>query len=97
MRFLSAEEVERLVEATPVRWKAFVMLAAWGGLRFGEIAALRTDRVDFRRGQVRVEETLSEVAGRLHTGPTKTKAKRSVALPSFVMDAIRAHLDPWPG
>jgi integrase len=96
MRFLTPEEVERLVEATPERWKAFVMLAAWGGLRFGEIAALRTDRVDVRRSQVRVEETLSEVAGYLHTGPTKTKAKRSVALPSFVMDAIAAHQQPWP-
>jgi len=32
------------------------MLAAWGGLRFGEIGALRTDRVDFGRRQVRDDE-----------------------------------------
>jgi len=96
MRFLSPAEVERLIEVVPREWKAFVLLAAWGGLRFGEIAALTTDRIDFDRRQVRVEETLSEVAGRLHIGPTKTKASRSVALPSFVMEAIAAHVGPWP-
>jgi integrase len=96
MRFLTLDQVDDLVAATPDGWKAFVMLAAWGGLRFGEMAALTTDRVDFARKQVRVEETLSEVGGHLHTGPTKTKAYRSVALPSFVMEAIRARFEEWP-
>jgi integrase len=96
IRFLTAVEVERLVAAVPEQWRAFVLLAAWGGLRFGEIAALTTDRVDFIRRQVRVEQTLSEVAGILHIGPTKTKANRSVALPSFLMDALAAQLQPWP-
>ena len=96
MRFLSTDEVERLIEVVPREWKAFVLLAAWGGLRFGEIAALTTDRIDFDRRQVRVEETLSEVAGRLHIGPTKTKASRSVALPAFVMNAIASHVGAWP-
>ncbi len=54
MRFLSTDEVERLIEVVPREWKAFVLLAAWGGLRFGEIAALTTDRIDFDRRQVRL-------------------------------------------
>lgn len=96
MRFLMPEEVEDLVDATPEDWKAFVMLAAWGGIRFGEMAALTTDRVDFEKNQVRIEETLAEVGGHLHLGPTKTKACRSVALPSFVMTAIRERFESWP-
>ncbi len=66
------------------------MLAAWCGPRFDEIAALRVDRVDFARRQIRVEETLAEVSGRLHMGLPKTKVMRSVAAPAFVIDAVAA-------
>lgn len=96
MRFLMPEEVERLVACTPLRWRAFVTLAAWCGLRFGEIAALKVERIDFLRRQIRVEESLAEVGGRLHTGPPKTKAKRSVAVPPFVVEALAEHLRRYP-
>ncbi len=96
MRFLSPTEVERLVEATPERWRAFVLLAAWCGLRFGEIAALKLSRVDFEGHRIRVEEALGEVNGKVQVGPTKTKAKRSVALPAFVGEALAVHIRRWP-
>lgn len=96
MRFLTPEEVQRLVDATPERWQAFVLLSAWCGLRFGEIAALKDYRVDLHHRQLRVEETLSEVSGRLYVGPPKTKAKRSVAMPSFVAEALAEHMRRWP-
>lgn len=96
MPFLTTAEVERLVTATPEYWRAFVLLAAWGGLRFGEIAALRLDRIDFLRRQLRVEETLTEVKGTLRLGPTKTRAKRVVTLPGFVIEALAEHVRKWP-
>jgi GNAT superfamily N-acetyltransferase len=52
MWFLHLDEVETLVAATPERWRAFIVLAVWTGMRFGEIAALRASRVDFLRRQV---------------------------------------------
>lgn len=95
-RFLSPEEVERLIQATPDRWKPFVMLAAWCGLRFGEISALKLERVDFKAGRIRVEETLAEVSGKLHVGPPKNKANRAVAAPPFVLEAIADHVGAYP-
>ncbi len=54
-------EVEALAEAVPARYKAMVLLAAWCSLRFAELAALRRDRVDLVRGEIRVTETLTEL------------------------------------
>jgi integrase len=96
MRFLTADEVERLVDATPERWQAFVLLSAWCGLRFGEISSLTVRRVDLVRRQLRVEETLSEVSGILHKGPPKTTAKRSVAIPAFLCDLLADYMRRWP-
>ena len=48
-RTLSAEELERLVEAMPDRWRAFVLVAAYSSLRFSELVGLRVDRLDLPR------------------------------------------------
>ncbi|MGH8899971.1 MAG: hypothetical protein ACRDZ4_23775 [Egibacteraceae bacterium] len=88
---LTAEEVEGLAAAHPERYRAMVLVAAYGGFRFGELAGLRRRRIDLA-GNVRVEETCVEVAGDLVWGAPKTEAgRRSVALPSFVVRALREH------
>jgi integrase len=43
-RFLTAAEVELLADAMEPRFRAMVLLAAYGGLRFGELAGLRRTR-----------------------------------------------------
>ncbi len=48
----------------------------------GEAVALRQDRVDVLRGSLRVTESLSDVGGTLHFGPTKNN--RTVTLPREV-------------
>ena len=45
---------------------------AYGGLRIGELAGLRRDRVDLLRGTVTVAEIVVKVRGVLHIGPPKT-------------------------
>ena len=87
-------EVEALAEAVPVRYKAMVLLAAWCSLRFGELAALRRDRVDFVRGEIRVTETVTElVTGERFTGAPKTAAgRRTVAIPPHLVPVVEAHL-----
>jgi hypothetical protein len=40
-RFLTATETLRLADEIEPRFRALVLLAAYGGLRFGELAALR--------------------------------------------------------
>lgn len=97
MRFLSAAEVGDLADAIDPRYRALVLVAAYGGLRFGELAALRVSRVDPLRKTVRVEETLNEVRGHIVIGPPKTRAaRRTVTLPTFVAHALAEHLNAFP-
>lgn len=95
-RYLTHDEVARLVEEMPSRWKAFVLVAAYGGLRFGEIAGLRVHRIDFLRKVVRIEEAIVEVKGYHHRGSTKSGKSRVVTLPGFVIEAISEHLSALP-
>lgn len=92
-RFLSTEEVEHLAASIDPRFRALILLAAYGGLRFGELAGLRRSRVDLLRGRVIVAETLVEVDGTLTFGTPKTKqSKRRVPLPRQVVTELDHHL-----
>lgn len=62
MRFLDAGEVAALAEAIDERYRVAVLFAAFTGLRGGEQWALRPDRLNLLRGEVRVTESLFEVA-----------------------------------
>ena len=70
-----------------------MLVGAYGGLRFGELAALRANRLDLLRGTVQVAEIVVEVSGHHMWGPPKTRAgRRTVPLPRFVVDELAAHL-----
>jgi integrase len=69
-----------------------VRLAAYTGLRAGELGALRTCRLDLLRRRVEVTESVSEVRGRLVSGPTKTYQNCSVPIPRFLCEEIALEL-----
>jgi integrase len=93
MRFLTPAEVARLADAIDSRYRALVLLGAYGGLRIGVMAGLRRGRVDLLRGTVPVAEIVVEVRGVLHIGAPKTRAsRRTVGLPRFVAEELAAHL-----
>jgi integrase len=70
-----------------------LLVAAYGGLRVGELAGLRRGRVDLLRGTVEVAEIVTEGGGVLRFGPPKTRAgRRRVGLPRAVVDELAAHL-----
>lgn len=93
MRFLTAAEVAELAEATAEHYRTLVLAAAYLGLRWGELAGLRTERVDLLRRQVHVVEQLTEVGGRLEVGPPKTAAgRRAVSVPAFLAELLEAQL-----
>ena len=80
MRFLDPAEVNRLADAIDDRYRALVLLGAYGGLRIGELAGLRRRRVDLLRSTVSV-------------GPPKTRAsRRVVGLPRRVVGEVEHHL-----
>ncbi len=89
LRVPTPEDVERLVDALPERWRPLVMLAAWGGLRWGEVAGLRVGDVDVLGRRVRISRQAVEAKGGLEVRDVKTAAgRRTVALPSFVAEAL---------
>jgi integrase len=84
MRFLSADELERLASAIDPRYRSLILVAGWGGLRWGELAGLRMGDVDHDARRVRVTGQLS-TDGRTWKPETKTSGRRTVDLPASVM------------
>jgi hypothetical protein len=95
MRFLTPAQVATLADAIRPRYRALVLVGAYGGLRIGELAGLCRSRVDLLRGTVQVAEIVVEVGGVLHIGPPKTRAsRRMVGLPG---SWSRSWPRTWPG
>jgi integrase len=93
MRFLAAEQVATLAAAVDDHWEALVLTAAYGGLRWGELAGLRHRHVDLERRVIAVVEQLNETAGRLEWGPPKTAAgRRAVSMPATLAEVLEEHL-----
>jgi integrase len=93
MRFATVVQVAALAEAIDPRYRALVLVAAYGGLRWGELVGLRVRRVDLLHGRVVVAEQVAEVNGRLIPGPPKTEAgRRTVTLPAAAAVALAEHL-----
>lgn len=93
-RYLSQTEVEELVEAMPDRYRALVLVGAFGGLRWGEAAGLTRASVDVRRSRIIVTSTAVEIGGKITLGnePKTRRSKRSVPVARAVMRQIEEHL-----
>lgn len=88
-------EIDALAAAMPERYAAAVHLAAWSGLRAGELFGLARRHVDLDAGTVRVERAVTYMPGRPPAlGGTKTESsKRNVYLPTHVVEILTVHLD----
>lgn len=96
MLFLDPVGVEALAEEVPERYRVLIFTAAYTGLRWGELAALKVRNLDLVKGMIRVTEAVAEVNGHLKEGPTKTGATRIVALPPFLRKMLSEHLALYP-
>jgi integrase len=85
-----------LAEAVPGRYRALVLVAGYGGLRWGELVGLRRRRVDLAGARIQVVEQVAEVAGKFTVSPPKTAAgQRVVVLPAVAVAALADHLDDY--
>lgn len=92
-RFLEPSDVLALAEAFDPRYRAFVLVAGFAGLRLGELAGLRRSRVDLLRGRVEVVEAAVEAGGAVRFGPPKSRAgRRTVSIAAPVRIALDDHL-----
>lgn len=90
--FLNADELEMLADAAG-HYGPLIWFLGWSGLRFGEAAALKVGNVDPGRRRIRVEESITDVGGRLVLGPPKTYETRTVIVPGFVIERIAPLLE----
>ena len=91
-------QVIALSELVAPRFRALVLLAAFTGLRWGELVAVRRCDLDLDAGTVRISRKFAELRdGRRVAGPPKSAAGvRVVALPAMLVDAMKRHLAEFP-
>ncbi len=94
-RFLTVDQVEELIEAVEAQSPGsglVVEVLAWGGLRWGELVALKLSRINVDARRITVAEAVTEVAGKLIWGSPKTHEIRTVTMPPSVADAFTKRL-----
>lgn len=92
-RILGPDDLKRIAAEVHERYAPMVYLAGVLGLRWSEVAALRVKWIDFFRSTITVAEAAPEVDGRPITGEPKSRAaRRTLAIPPFIKDALAAHL-----
>ncbi len=93
----SLAEVEAIADAIEPRFRALVLLGAWSGLRYGELAGLTRQRIDLLHGAVDVREQLIQTKDgkRFLSAPKTAAGVRTVALPPHLLPEIEAHFDAF--
>ena len=95
-RALTAVEALQLAEQLgrdrrTERYRALVLVLAFGGLRFGEATALRRSDV-LTGGRLRIERSVRRIGGQWVVGEPKTEAgRRTVTLPAAIAAALEQH------
>lgn len=89
-------QVAAIACAMPDRYGAAVWVAAFSGLRHGELFALQRRHVDLQTGRIRVEQAL-EMRGsaRVFGPPKSTAALRSVTIGEPALGHLRRHVDTF--
>jgi integrase len=98
VRLPSDEQID-IASATMPDWlAATVKIAAWCGLRAGEVKALQRQDIDFENNEIHVRRAVTTVNGDRPIGLPKTKAgTRAVPMPLGLADELQHHLDRFVG
>jgi integrase len=88
------EELSIITAHMPDRFRLSVLIAAWCGLRYGEIAELRRGDIDLDQQVIRIRRAVARVPGEKPIiGPPKSAAGvRDVAIPPHLLPEFRHHL-----
>jgi integrase len=87
-------ELEKLVTAMrPERYRLLVLMAAWCGLRQGELCELRRGDIDVKNAVIKVRRAVVHVGGEAIVDSPKSAAGiRDVAIPPHLMPLVKHHL-----
>jgi len=93
-------QVAALIEVITPRYRAVVLLAAWCGLRRGEVLGLHPTDVDLTAGTVTVRRSRVELLEKpqaFDADPKTDAGKRSVTIPPHVLPILAVHMETWAG
>lgn len=92
-------QVEQIAGAMPGRLAIMIYLAAWAGLRYGEIAALRRRHIDLKNRRIMVRAAVKRgETGRLVEGvPKSAMGLRAVPISDQLADKLKEHLAGYVG
>ncbi len=91
---LTPEQARTLLEGVKGHaLEALLTLAVTTGMRRGEILGLRWSDIDFEKGVLHVQRTLSYIAhyGFVEGQPKTPKSRRDILLPPFVLGVLEHH------
>lgn len=100
-RYLREDQVAALVDSMPGRYKVLVIVGAYLGLRWQELAGLRPSAVTLTAGPVaslRVISTIERSNGRYEVkdyGKSQA-ARRTLKMPAWVAEALAWHMKAFP-
>lgn len=87
-------QVRTIVENMPERFRLLVLLGAWCGLRYGELAELRRHDIDPDAMTVHVTRAVTWLKGQTVVGTPKSSAgRRTIHIPASLKPAVVEHLD----
>ena len=90
---LSEKELGTLLDHLRGHWLHMpTLLAAYTGLRRGEVLGLRWRDIDFTNGTLQVTQAVQEVGGKLTTKTPKTdRSARTINLPASLLPVLELH------
>lgn len=87
------DELVTIVDNIPERYRLMILLAAWCGMRFGELTELRGYDIDTKVAVIRIRRAVAWVDSKPVIGKPKSDAGvRDVAIPPHLLPAVRKHL-----
>jgi len=92
---VAPEDVLRFADAIDARYRALVLVAAFGGLRLGELLALQRRHFNAHAQTLTVKQQAVQLRSgtRVVTPPKTVAGRRRVHLPRVAADALQQHLD----
>lgn len=99
MRIPTPEEVGRLLEhadstrlSTRHGFRAFVAVAAFAGLRLGEVCGLQVHDIDFMRRAIQVRRQTQRDGKGYRLAPPKWESERVVFVPDELLEVLAQHI-----
>lgn len=82
--YLTHQQVAALAAASG-EYEGLVLLAAYSGLRWGEVVGLRVHDLDMLRRRATISQNAVQSGAAIHVGTPKSHKQRTVPLPAFLL------------